>query len=102
MLYPDPVECVIRFVPSGQSVRVPGGTTLAEAAREAGLPVATSCGQSGLCARCGLEILEGGEGIAEESADERAAKQRNRIAPNLRLACQVELTCDLVVTAPYW
>ena len=96
------MECVIRFVPSGQSVRVPGGTTLAEAAREAGLPIATPCRESGLCARCGLEILEGGEGVAKESSDEREAKRRNRVATHLRLACRLELAGDLVVTAPYW
>lgn len=81
---------------------MPDGTTLLEAARRAGLPVASACGAGGLCARCGLEIVEGLDSLPGESPLEREAKARNRIDPRLRLACQVHPTSDLVVTAPYW
>lgn len=78
------------------------GTTLLEAARRAELPVASSCGADGVCARCGLEILEGRSSIESESESERNIKERNRIDPKLRLACRVTISCDLTVTAPYW
>jgi ferredoxin len=96
------MECVVRFLHSQRQIGVPHGTTLLEAARSAGLPVASACGADGLCARCGLDILEGGERLRPESAHEIRVKAANRIDGRLRLACRIELTFDLVVTAPYW
>lgn len=96
------MEHTVRFLPSGLSVRVPAGTTLLEAARSADLPVASACGAVAVCARCGLQVLEGRETLEEESEREVRIKARNRIDPELRLACQIPLHNDLVVTAPYW
>lgn len=96
------VEHEVRFEPSGRRIRVPAGTSLLEATRRAGLPLASACGAGGLCARCGLSILSGAEGLDPESEAERLAKQRNRIDPTLRLACRIDLSSDLVVTATYW
>ena len=61
-----------------------------------------SCVANRLCARCGLEILEGGERLAEESEEEARVKQVNRIDAELRLSCQLEVTGDVVVRARYW
>jgi ferredoxin len=94
------MDFLIRFEPSHRSVRVAAGSTLLDAARVAGLPVASSCGADGICGRCGLEILEGVG--ATESEREREIKQRNRIDPKLRLSCRVDVAADLTVTAPYW
>ena len=96
------MECVVRFLPSQREIRVPAGTTLLEAARRAELPIASACGAEGLCARCGLDILEGGEQLPPETAGETRIKRANRIDDHLRLACRIRLECDLVVTAPYW
>jgi 2Fe-2S ferredoxin len=96
------MECVIRFVPADREVRVPSGTSLLEAAERAGLPIARSCVGQATCARCGLHILEGGEALPPESEGERRVKARNRIATELRLACQLRLDRNLTVTAPYW
>ena len=96
------MECTVRFLPSEREIRVPAGTTLLEAARRAGLPVASACGADGICARCGLDILEGGERLPCPSEREARIKSANRIDDSLRLACRIQLDCDLVVTAPYW
>jgi ferredoxin len=96
------MDCLIRFVPSQREVRVPIGTSLLEAARQAGLPVAQSCTGGAVCGRCGLRVLAGGDGLPPESAGERRAKQRNRIDGGLRLSCLLRLEQDLTVTAPYW
>jgi uncharacterized 2Fe-2S/4Fe-4S cluster protein (DUF4445 family) len=96
------MECLVRFLPSGREVRVPEGTTLLDAARRVGLPVAMACGEEGLCARCGLQIVDGGEALSPASLEESHAKQRNRIDPGLRLSCRLVLDRDLVVTASYW
>ena len=101
------MSCTLRLRPSSpaaavRTVVVPSGTTLLEAVRRAGLPIARACGGGGLCGRCGVEVLAGAEGLPAPSAAETGAKQRNRVAAELRLACQLELSGPLEVTASYW
>lgn len=96
------MRVTVRFEPSGREVRVPLGTTLLEAARSAGLPLASACGAEGLCGRCGLEILDGGAGLGAECEEERQSKRRNRVDPRQRLACCVKLSADARVRASYW
>jgi ferredoxin len=96
------VHVTVRFEPVGREVRVPRGTTLLDAARRAGLPLASACGAEGLCARCGLEILEGLPAFGAEGEDERRAKLRNRVEPHQRLACRAVLGADARVRASYW
>ena len=96
------MEFRVCFEPSNKSVVVPAGTSLLEAARRVGLPVASSCGADGVCGRCGLVILASDDRVADESAREREIKQRNRIDPQLRLSCRIAVETNLRVTAPYW
>jgi len=96
------VDALIRFQPSGRTLRVAKGTTLLEAARRAGLPMASACGADGLCARCGVRVLAGGTSLSPETEAERRQKRRNRIDPALRLACRAAATGDVEVTAGYW
>lgn len=95
-------DVLVRFEPGGRSVRVPRGTTLLEATRRAGLPMAYACDLEGLCARCGLEIVEGVEALRPPSAREQRAKAQNEIPSEQRLACLVRLETDLAVRATYW
>ena len=81
---------------------MPSGTSLLEAARQAELPVASACGADGICARCGLEILEGADALPPESERERDLKRRNRIDTHLRLSFYIVVRVNLTVTAPYW
>ena len=83
-------------------MRVPGGTTLLEAARRAKLPVASACGAAGLCGRCGMLILSGAGSLAAEGDDEARVKRANRVDPSERLACRIAPTDDVEVTARYW
>ncbi len=96
------MEVRVRFEPSRRSVRVPAGTSLLEATRRASLPLASACGAEGVCGRCGVEILRAAAELPDETERERSIKQRNRVDPQLRLACQVAVSADLVVTAQYW
>jgi len=92
----------VRFEPSGRELRVPAGSRLLDAVRQAGLPLARACGAVGLCGRCGLELLAGSETLPPAEPDERRARARNRVPETLRLACRVPVEGDLVVRAPYW
>jgi len=86
----------------GRSVRVPTGSSLSEAIALAGLPLASACGRDGICGRCGVAVLVGASTLAAETEDDLRIKARNRIDPNLRLACRTRVTADLEVTASYW
>jgi ferredoxin len=96
------LDCLIRFLPSQRSIRVPAGTNLPEAARQAGLLLADGCGGWGTCSRCVVRIVEGGEGVAAESEGEKEAKRINDVEQGLRLACFISLDRDLTVTTPHW
>lgn len=97
------MQCEIRFLPSDQSVLIEADEmTLLEATRKAGLPIASACGENGACARCGLSILEGAETLEPETERERRMKERNRIEPELRLACRIRPRGHLTVRANYW
>jgi len=100
--YNDSVDPLVRFLPSGRTLRVTPGTNLLEAACEVGLPIAQACSGEALCGRCAVLLLSGDRGVAPETALERQAKRRNRVAPELRLACQVVPTDGVEVTASYW
>jgi adenylate cyclase len=97
------MHCKIRFLPSGRSIDIIAEEmTLLEATRQLGLPIASACGEAGACARCGLQIVEGADNVAEETDRERVIKERNRIDSDLRLACRVHPRGDLTVRASYW
>jgi ferredoxin len=90
----------LRFLPAGRELQVSRSTPLIEAIREAGLPIARACGEELICGKCGVRILEGR--VSVESAKEQEMKRRNRVAPELRLACVIRVYDDLVLTADYW
>jgi len=99
-------EIRLRVRRSGQvetiRVALPEGETLLQAAQLAGLPIASACNGASLCARCGLEILQGENHLPPESEEEARTKARNRIEPGLRLACQATPTGSVEATARYW
>jgi ferredoxin len=86
----------------GKRVRVPSGTRIVDAVRQAGLPIAIACGASGLCARCGVRILSGSVSVSAETPEEASAKRFNRIDPEQRLSCMATVSGDVQITAPYW
>jgi ferredoxin len=90
----------LRFLPAGRELRVSRGTPLIEAIRRAGLPIARACGEELICGKCGVRILEGR--VCRESAREKEMKKRNRVSPELRLACVIRVYDDLVLRADYW
>lgn len=92
----------VRFEPSGRTVRVVTGSSLLEAARRAGLPLASACGGGALCGRCGVQVLAGGRALPPEGEPESRARRMNRAPEGQRLACRALVSCDLTVTTTYW
>lgn len=102
------MHCAVRFVRRHRGTRetltreVPEGTTLLDAARSAGLPIARACGGRALCGRCDLEILEGRGCLSTESPDERETRERDALPAARRLACQARVHGPVRATTGYW
>lgn len=92
----------IRFQPVGRAIRVEPGTSVLEAARQAGLPMASACGAKAICGRCGVLIVAGADSLPPEDERERDVKARNRIDADQRLACRLAVASDVEVRATYW
>ncbi|MBS1911035.1 MAG: (2Fe-2S)-binding protein [Bacteroidetes bacterium] len=92
----------VRFQPAGIALRVAAGTLLLDAAREAGLPVAQSCGGFAVCSWCRMQVLEGWENLSPIERPEERLIARQQFAPNERASCQAAVFGDVVVTTTYW
>jgi uncharacterized 2Fe-2S/4Fe-4S cluster protein (DUF4445 family) len=83
----------VRFNPEGVLIVVPVSTNLLDAAREAGVGIAASCGGDGVCGTCKVTIDQGtvdcppGSSLCEKD-----------LANGVHLACQCRVLSDLVVT----
>ena len=89
-----------RCQPDGRSIEVEHGTPDLEAARRAGLPMASACGAQAICGRCGVYVV--GDALRPEDPLERDVKARNRVDSRQRLACCIPVAGDLEVRASYW
>jgi ferredoxin len=78
------------------------GTTLLDAARAAGLPIARACTGRGLCGRCDLEILDGAASLSPEAEDERETRERDHLPAARRLSCQARVHGPVRATTGYW
>lgn len=102
------MPCAVSFQRRRGGVRetlireVPEGTTLLDAARAAGLPIARACTGRGLCGRCDLEILDGRGCLSPEAEDERETRARDQLPASRRLSCQARVHGSVLATAGYW
>lgn len=102
----DPVQtrdsAIVRFEPSGRERTVPVGTLLLDVARDAGLPVAQSCGGFAICSWCRMQVLHGEAGLSPVEADEARLIRREEFAANERASCQARVMGNVTVTTKYW
>jgi uncharacterized 2Fe-2S/4Fe-4S cluster protein (DUF4445 family) len=88
----------IDFQPVGKRVEVPPGATLLDAARAAGIELASVCGGRGHCGRCRLTVLDGDAGLPGEA--DRGFLSKDELDQGQRLACQVHVTGAAKVHVP--
>lgn len=93
---------IIRFKKNRPAIEIPQGANLMFALLEAGLPVASSCHADGVCAKCGIRILEGAENLSEPNAVELFLKEKNNIRKEFRISCQTQVLGDILIDAGYW
>ena len=55
----------VDFEPIGRRHACPKGTTLLEAARQAGVGIVSICGGRGTCGHCRVQILDGQASVSE-------------------------------------
>jgi uncharacterized 2Fe-2S/4Fe-4S cluster protein (DUF4445 family) len=85
----------VTFWPEGERVRVPLETTLLEAAKIAGVDLASSCGGDGLCGKCRAIVRQG-----NVTAQPTSLLSREEIRRGYVLACQTKVAGDVEVEVP--
>jgi uncharacterized 2Fe-2S/4Fe-4S cluster protein (DUF4445 family) len=85
----------LTFLPEGERVRVPVGSTLLPAAEAAGIDLASLCGGDGLCGKCRLIIKNG-----NIAATPTSLLTREEIQQGYVLACQTKVLGDVEVEVP--
>jgi uncharacterized 2Fe-2S/4Fe-4S cluster protein (DUF4445 family) len=77
----------VTFVPAGVTVWVETGSTVIDAARQAGVIIPVPCGGRGVCGKCGIKVLEGDLSPADD-----VEKRGLTAAPGrVRLACRARV-----------
>ena len=87
----------LKFLPDGKEVEVEGGTTLMEAAQNAGVHINNLCGGKGVCGRCRVKVANG-----KIRADKHSISllSKEEILEGYVLACQTKVDSDLEVLIP--
>jgi uncharacterized 2Fe-2S/4Fe-4S cluster protein (DUF4445 family) len=91
----NPKKYLIKFIPSGKSIKVPENYNLKQAILDSGLYIDSSCGGVGTCGKCRVCIKEG----------KVSTKRSKFISPKQKkagyvLSCQSRIKDDLVVEIP--
>ncbi len=84
----------VRFQPTQVAIEVPRGTTVAEAARQASLPIVLPCGGQGRCLNCRVRIMAGQVPVTD--GDLQAFTQEE-LHSGFRLACRAVINQDVEV-----
>jgi len=72
------------------------GRRLVLAIEDAGIDILHRCGGKARCTTCRVELIEGDAGEMTEAERTRLARE-DELAPNIRLACQIQCHNDLTV-----
>ncbi len=85
----------VSFLPHGRDIEVEEGTTVIRAALDAGVHINASCGGTGVCGKCRIQIEDG---EPEGGITEKLSQQD--VDAGFRLACQTTVVSDLTVRVP--
>jgi adenylate cyclase len=84
--------------PSGRRIEALAGMSVLEVSRMARIPHASVCGGRGRCSTCRIRVTAPASALPNLSDAEMKVLQGVAAAPNVRLACQLRPTGDLMVT----
>ena len=86
----------VRFLPDEMVVDAVPGETLLDAARRAGVPLASACGGEAACTTCRVVIIEGADQLAPPPVDEAALLAPLGSEGAIRLACRARANGPVV------
>jgi len=92
--FSNPKLSRVNFRPEGTSLEVPIGTTLLQAAAQAGIMLQSACGGHGACGKCRIKVLSP---QTEPTPDDRRHFTEAELAQGFRLACRFLMTGEEVV-----
>lgn len=92
----------IGFIKNLPKLKVAWGANLMKSLTAAGLPVASSCHGDGVCAKCRVQVIKGAENLSKIDSLEQNLRDRNRLAPDIRISCQTHVLGDITVDTGYW
>lgn len=92
----------ITFLPSKKIIEVPAKTNLMNAIIQAELPIGSSCGGEGICAKCIVKVVKGIENISKPNPTEKKLIAREKLEENIRISCQTKVLDDVSITTSYW
>lgn len=93
---------IITFQPSGRTLEVEVGTSLYDAAIQAGLPVASSCSAEFICGKCNMRVVAMPHNLSPQTESERKLLRREKRLETDRVSCQALINGDCTVTTGYW
>lgn len=93
-----PAACLVQFQPLGKRVSIPAGTSLLEAARQAGIELTSACGGEGNCGQCRVQWLSGE--TRPPTPDEEFLLAEADLRQGYRLACCTPVLSDVKVHLP--
>ena len=95
---PGPELVRIDFEPVGKRVDVPVGTSVLDAARRAGVGIASICGGEATCGRCRVVVMSGT--VSPLQAVEREYLTQQELDAGERLACRAHARAHVKIAVP--
>ncbi|MEQ1876284.1 MAG: 2Fe-2S iron-sulfur cluster-binding protein [Bdellovibrionia bacterium] len=92
----------ISFAKSRAPIDVTAGSNLMRSLLANGIPVASSCDGDGVCTKCRIRIVTGGENLSKETEFESDLKDIHEIPNDERVSCQATVQGDVTVDTTYW
>ena len=88
----------VTFLPDGNEIEVPAGTTILQAAKKAHAQVGFACGGVCACSTCHVYVKEGLDSLSEQQENEEDILDKAfAVRPTSRLGCQSKLSDEDVV-----
>ncbi len=93
---------IVTFTPGDFTTEVEEGTSLYEAALQAGRPIASSCAGQWTCGKCNVRVVEGEENVSPRVAMEDRLLKKERRPPTDRISCLAKVLGPCKITTSYW
>ncbi|MFP5519330.1 MAG: 2Fe-2S iron-sulfur cluster-binding protein [Bdellovibrionia bacterium] len=92
----------IKFAKTQKEITCELGDNLMQVLLKNQVPVASSCGGDGVCAKCRITIVNGKEYLTPANPTEEFLKVKFKLSGNDRISCQVSILGDIEIDASYW